>query len=77
VQRRRETEDDGGCETDEGKERKHRPVHPEFHVVRLADILGDRVEEPDTHDRQGESDGTAEKRQQHALDEQLTDEASP
>ena len=60
---------------DGGEEREDGAVHPEVHVVRLADVLRRGIEQVDADDRQREAEDAADQRQQHALDEQLADDA--
>ena len=75
MQRRREPEEHSGPEADGGKEREHDLVHRERHPVRLADAGGGHIEQSHAPRRQAETQNAAQDREQHALDEQLPDDA--
>ena len=77
MQRRREAEQHPGQQAHPRHEREHAGVHREGHPVRLPDVLRFPIEPPDENHGEAETDNAADEGQEHALDEQLTNDPPP
>ena len=75
VECRRQSEDDAGAEADQHEEPDHVAVDRELDPVGPADVLRGAIEQADANRGDAETSQAADRRQHHALDQQLADDA--